>query len=399
MYRETGSGPSAAMTLSNTAERVAEVLRSGLENLEGRDPRRINEAVTRSVLIDRVLEELGYPATHRSPEDASLGNRPDDLCYLHPVRSYASYPALVVEAKKLGARFDQAPSNQPRGTSPDRQIQRYLRAPTIAGPNSIGVLTDGVRWRVYRRADGADAPDVQYSDYFDLTEVTSGRLAADGSEKLRSFVEQLSRSAVAAQTVSAAPPDSPNLADGLFEVVSDSQGPEQIVREILGDPDAIVNDRLENVDALTGVRRDAHDQDWERYTVSNGPNLSTVQQGLEGTPIVVGAVQFGHYPNRAISRGDVALCARTLAATSPGKAATVFAYEIDRDETITARMAVAVDDKVNMTAVFDPAPAFARCPLRHQRPTGGGARGKRPYHSRAAIGPLRCGPVASAVLW
>ncbi len=357
------------MTLFNTAERVAEVLRSGLENLGGRDPHRINEAVTRSVLIDRVLDELGYPATHRSPEDTSLGNRPDDLCYLSPVRSSPGYPALVVEAKKLGTRFDEAPVNLPRASSPDRQIQRYLAAPTIAGPNSIGVLTDGVRWRVYRRTDGP-APDVHYSDYFDFTGVAGTQqlaLVADGANRLQSFVEQLSRVAVAGQAVPETPPGS-NLADDLFEVLADADGPEHVVREILGAPDAIVSDRLESVNILTGIRQDAERRDWERYAVSNGPHLSTVQQGLDGVPIVVGAVKFRHDPSREISRGDLALCARTLAATSPGKAAAVFAYEIDRDGTIAARMAVAADGQVNMTVGFDPAlpsPA-ARSAIEHQ---------------------------------
>ena len=344
------------MTTADTVGRVAEAMRNGLGNLRGRGPK-INEAVTRSVLIDRVLEALGYPPTHRSPEDGALGNRPDDLCYLSPVSSSPGYPALVVEAKRLDAQFDEAPRHLPRGSSPDRQIQRYLSAPTISGPNTLGVLTDGVRWRVYRRTDGPAAADIYYSDFFDLSGVAVDpqlSLGATGVQRLHEFVEQLSRGAIAARTTRASPIVS-NLADSLFETVTDSDGPAQIVREILGEPNTIISDRLENADALNGVRKDAHDHDWERYTIANGPDLSSMQPGLEGSPIVVGAVEFKHNPEREISRGDVALCARTLASTSTAKAATVFAYETAPDGTVTARMAVAVDDQVNMTAGFDPA--------------------------------------------
>ena len=347
------------MTLANTAERVAEVLRSGLENLAGRGPR-INEAVTRSVLIDRVLEELGYPPSHRSPEDGAQGNRPDDLCFLNPVRSSPGYPALVIEAKRLGAKFDEAPTHLPRSSSPDRQIQRYLSAPTISGPDTIGVLTDGVRWRVYRRTDGPATTDIHYYDYFDLKDVADGlqpALGSTGFGRLRAFVEQLSRGAIASRTLPSASPIS-NLADQLFEIASrtDVQGrAEQIVKAILGEPNAIVSDRLENAETLTGIRKDMHDRDWERYIIAKGPNLSTLQPGLDGTSIVVGAVQFSNSPNLEISKGDAALCARTLASTSTGKAAVVFVYEIDSNGTMRARMAVAVDGQVNMTAGFDPA--------------------------------------------
>ena len=348
------------MTISNTVEQIFEVLKSGLENLEGRGTR-INEAVTRSVLIDRVLEALGYPPTHRSPEDGTQGNRPDDLCFLNPVRSSPGYPALVVEAKKLGTKFDQAPSNLPRSSSPDRQIQRYLSAPTISGPNTVGVLTDGVRWRVYRRTDRPATSDVHYSDYFDLKDLIGGaqlELGSAGLERLRVFVEQLSRGAIASRTTATASPVS-NLADSLFEVITGAHGvaePGQVVKTILGEPNAMVNDRLDNADSLTGITKFTHDIDWAKYSIANGPELSALQPGLEGTPIAVGAAQLWHNPDRQISRGDAALCARAFASSSPGKAAVVLVYENNDDGggVMSARMATAVDGQVNMTAEFDP---------------------------------------------
>lgn len=128
-------------TPADTADRIALALRQGYAHLDGRGPDKINEAVTRSVLIDRILDELGYPPTHRQPENPDRGDRPDDLCYLQPVGRAPGHPALVLEAKKLDTDFDRTPKSAARVYSPDRQIQRYLENNRISGPHTIGVLT------------------------------------------------------------------------------------------------------------------------------------------------------------------------------------------------------------------------------------------------------------------
>ena len=342
------------MTTTDTMDRVAEVVRNGLQNLQGRGSR-VNEATTRSVLVDRVLDKLGYPPTYRSPEYGAAGNRPDDLCFLCPVSEASGYPALVIETKPLGTSFDVTPGHLPRGMSPDRQIQRYLRSPAISGPNTLGVLTDGVRWRVYRRAEGQVA-DIIHSDDFDLSDISAGPqlpLGASVVPRLREFVARLSHNAVSAQTIRPVPRVS-NLADGLFKAVATAEHPEQIVRQMLGDADIGVNDSLANAAMLDGIRKDAHNEDWQRYVVANGPDLRVAQPSLEGTPVVVGAVEFREDPVRTINRGDVALCARTLASSSFSNAAVVFAYGQRADGTLSARMAASVGRQVNMTAEFDP---------------------------------------------
>ena len=344
------------VTTANIADRITDVLRHGLANLRRRSSH-VNEAVTRSVLIDRVLEELGYPPTHRSPEDGISGNRPDDQCYVDPVGPAPGHPALVVEAKRLGADFDRALVGQHRGSSPDRQIKRYLSTATISGPDTIGVLTDGVRWRLYRRALNTEANDVEHLENFDFSDLARHPLptldALEGPGRLEEFVRQLSRGAIYSRTVPGKRP-ALNLADNLFEIVTATASPEQILKALLSEPDAITSNRLENADSLTGIRKDALLQDWETYSVAQGPMLITDPPALEPR-IAVAAVKFRHDPARGFSRGDVALFARTVASTSITNSAALFAYETAPDGSISARMAVSAAGQVNMTAHFDPA--------------------------------------------
>ena len=348
------------MTSGSVADRIAEALRHGYSNLQERGPN-VNEAVTRSVLIERVLEELGYPPTHRSPEDGDRGNRPDDLCYLRPVGISPGFPALVVEAKKLRTDFDQTPPGRARAYSPDRQIQRYLESDKISGPATTGVLTDGIRWRLYQRTPRAAATDVSYFDNFDFTTLADQSQAAlravsaDDRARLDKFVEQLSRAAIQYRTVPQSRPTPVNLADGLFDAVSANAEPDEVLKEMLGEPEAVTSTRIEGADDLTGVRKDAHEKDWESYAVADGPALRVDRPGLDGAPVVVASVKFRRRGSQELSRGDVALCARTLAEQSSSKASVVFAYETDLDGAVSARMATAASGQVNMTASFDPA--------------------------------------------
>ena len=348
------------MTTTSTADRLADALRQGYSNLNGRGSQ-VNEAVTRSVLIDRVLEELGYPPTHRSPENADRGDRPDDLCFLRPVGPAPGHPALVLEAKRLDADFDRVPPGRARGYSPDRQIQRYLENNRISGPSTIGVLTDGIRWRLYQRTGNA-ANDVQYSNSFNFSRLADPSQAAlsavtgDDLSLLDDFIRQLSRPAIAALTVPISRPAPVNLADGLFDALSGDADPQQVLQEMLGEPGAVTSPSLENANALTGIRLDAHNNDWESYAVAQGPELSVSQPGLEGNRVVVAAIKFKPKDSQEMNRGDVALAARIIASSAQtANAAVVFAYETAPDGAVSARMAAAAAGQVNMTAGFDPA--------------------------------------------
>ena len=131
--------------------------------------------------------------------------------------------------------------------------------------------------------------------------------------------------------------------------------PEQILKELLDAPHAVISNRLDNADSLTGKREDAHDNEWETYAVAQGPTLQTDTPDLEGNRIAVAAVQFSYDRENELSRGDVALFARTVASSSLTDSSAVFAYETAPDGSKSARMAVSAGGQVNMTALFDPA--------------------------------------------
>ena len=93
------------MTTRQMAESIASFLREGYQNIQQRGSS-VNEAVTRSVLIDEVLKELGYPPVNRTPEDGDRDNRPDYSCFLNPVSERPGPAALIVEAKTYQTDFD-----------------------------------------------------------------------------------------------------------------------------------------------------------------------------------------------------------------------------------------------------------------------------------------------------
>ena len=110
----------------------------------------------------------------------------------------SGYAALVVEAKPYGANFDRSPGGA-RSMSPDRQIQRYLRQHPASGPNTIGVLTDGVRWRVYERAGSPASFDVRFLREYDFASIANAAEPTafpEGADALREFADYLCRECV-----------------------------------------------------------------------------------------------------------------------------------------------------------------------------------------------------------
>ncbi len=102
------------MNHGGAASHIAEILRAGYRNIRERGAT-VNESVIRSVLIDPVLDGLGYPVSHRIPEHNVRGNRLDYACYIHPVTTNPGPAALIVEAKQLGSSGNS--SNAPAGRS------------------------------------------------------------------------------------------------------------------------------------------------------------------------------------------------------------------------------------------------------------------------------------------
>ena len=155
-------------------------------------PDGVTEADTRQRLIDPVVAWLGYDERRVRLESHAAGNRPDYLLYAGPLTEGGPAQA-VVEAKQLGADFDRVTAAD-RTESPDRQARRYLRDHAESGPGTAGALTDGLRWRIYRKEPGggigAEALDI------DIGPLVRGE--DDSLEALGSLREALARGAAGA---------------------------------------------------------------------------------------------------------------------------------------------------------------------------------------------------------
>lgn len=359
----TGNAGSAG----NAAEIIAAQLRDGLRHIQGRG-KEISETATLDLLIKPTLEALGYPATYRYPEYGSGGNRLDESCFLQEVDANPGRAAIIVEAKEFGTDFDKVPAGQASANSPDQQIQRYLKQHKASGPHTFGVLTDGAKWRLYRRAgrppsakDAATNPDIEFLAEYNFRPLAAVEptLAPDLQpnllEQLTELVHRLLRGNIAygvTDLFAAAAPD--NRADNLFALLGQEGDPELILRQMLDEPEAILQSRADAPLALTGLPLHAHDNFWQNYAYVAALPWQTDNPALLGQKVVVAAVRFAHQEGAGLSRADVALAARAFAAADPSRAAVLLAYTAAADGAREARLAVAAPGQVNMTAAFDP---------------------------------------------
>lgn len=346
----------------NTAAAIAGLLREGLRHIQGREAA-MSETATLDLLIKPTLAALGYPPTYRYPEYGSGGNRLDESCFLQEVDNNPGRAAIIVEAKEYGTDFDKVPAGQPSANSPDQQIQRYLKQHKASGPNTFGVLTDGAKWRLYRRAggrpnakDAATNPDIEFLAEYNFAPLAQAEpalaadWAADSLAQLAELVNRLLRGNIAygvTDLFAAAPPD--NRADNLFAALAQGGNPAAILRQLLAEPDAVPQSRAAAGLVLTGVAKHAHDTAWGDYAYLAALPLHSDQAALLTPKVVAAAVALP-----ALSRADVALAARAFAAADPGRAAALLAYSAGDNGAREARLAVAANGQVNMTAAFDP---------------------------------------------
>ena len=307
-----------------------------------------------------MLEELGYTAFNRIPEYQEQNNTPDEVCYLRQVSANPGDAAIILEAKNYGTNFDHATG--PRASSPNRQIQRYLQQHSASGPNTMGVLTDGIRWRIYRRTGDLNTTDIEFIvehnfQYLaDVGQFTRPDAEAQIRESLADLFDLLAREQIQYRTVPGALIPSRNRADLLFEAIRDDYSPESVLSLLLPEPNAIVQTDLTEDVTLTGIRKDAHDNDWENYAYARAvPMKASPMLGELGLVdhAVIAAVHLNH-DERGLGRADIALCARAFASADPSQTSVVFAYAVDSNGNIKARFASASRNQVNMTVEFDP---------------------------------------------
>ena len=116
------------------------------------------EGDVKSQVVEPILETLGFDRESTSGELTSQAVRPD-FCIFQDRQDYENArdhqpgnPAIIiVEVKRPAVKdLDQWKSRN----SPVRQLARYLWSHNQAGQDTLGILTNGTEWRVYKRGSG-----------------------------------------------------------------------------------------------------------------------------------------------------------------------------------------------------------------------------------------------------
>ncbi len=320
--------------------RLLHGLREGCRILAELDSRGgYSEADTRQHLIDPLIDSL-YDSSRIRREESAAGNRPDYVLYARPLVEGGPARAIV-EAKPLGADFERHQRSGDRTETPHRQAQRYLRDHAAGTQSTLGVLTDGLRWRLYRKATG---DTVEQDGEIDLGPLVRGE--SESFDPLDSLL------AVLAPTTGRQRQG--GVGERALRALAAAVGNESEALRALG----AVSVSHPPVDAgeLQGAARDQALVDWQAHAHGDGPEveLERVQQPSLLPPRVrIAAVRFG-YDERGISRGDAARCARTFAAQSDSRIAVAFVWQTGPGGRSLARIATARDRRVSMTQPFDP---------------------------------------------
>ena len=378
------------VSISEETLGVINALQTGYRAVERRG-HEINEAETRQLLIEPVLAALGFPASHRRPEDGDRGNRPDELCYDREVQTDLVEAAIVLEAKALDSDFDVPEQLGRRASSPDRQIQRYLRQHVASGPSTIGILTDGVRWRLYEKS-GSDIAFIVDHDFGGVARQfwrSATSFGASVIEQFEAFITIATRCFATPAPLVLAPEADPVIE--LLKLVFDGGTPTEILQSFAQleaiEPRYDIDEHV----TLTGLLEDTFENDWEDHVYMVGPEVAPEGQLSMSDQLTVGVVRF-RYSEFGLGRGDTAASARIFARAAGSQMSVLFVYSEGPDGSIETRVAACADGQVNMTAAFDP-----ELPLPSARTAIGGLIAKlasnEPLNADDILGPLEVMPL------
>lgn len=144
----------------------------------------VSEQDTRSRLIDPVLEYLGHEKQFRSLEQQHDRNIPDVIIYRGLVSKYQNRQCdIILEAKALGKSLEG--KEHSRAYTPHRQIRRYLKYHRASGDGTIGILTNGTKYQLYKRIGNDENPNIEYLNEYTIIGSENGeQVLADLKQEL-----------------------------------------------------------------------------------------------------------------------------------------------------------------------------------------------------------------------
>ena len=317
-----------------------------------------SEEDTKRLLISPLLSHLGYPDTYRRSELEDNNNKPDEVIWDTHVSLSGGRPArIILEAKPLGTDFDRGPS---RSETPARQLRRYLQGHSASGGDTYGVLTDGNRYRITQRT--GHLADIRHVGEWNILDEQTSFTETD---QLRKLFDTISLDVLVntARPVERIPDKAQRQAEAarrLTNSVADGDNPLQILNLLT--PQRERNPEITSELQLTGRPLDAARNDWKGHEWRRGVEVNVAQPSLEPERIIAAIVEYTP-SEHGLSRGDVALAARTFARLNKSGTAVVFAFQTDSDGVSTARLAVHHQGHTGMTQEFDsqnPPPSILR---------------------------------------
>ena len=317
---------------------IRETLRANRDELLARAG--FSEDDTIKLLIVPFLEYLGHAAAHRRSEHEANRQRPDEIIYDGPVSLYGNRPSrIILEAKPLHAPFDRGSS---RTETPARQIRRYLQNHPTSGPDTYGVLTDGIHYRISRRTGHLN--DVKHVGEWNILDQPSAIAEIAGI--------------LGHGNIPAAEARLPagGTARALTEAIAGGGSPNRILDLLTRDRD--LKPAISAELALTGRALDAAQNDWESHAWRHAAGIRTEQPDLEGSRVATAVIRYATPEPGSpahLARGDVALAARTFARATPCRTAALIVCQANADGVVDrARAAVHYQGHTGMTPEFDP---------------------------------------------
>jgi hypothetical protein len=164
-------------------KKLAQIIKETSSKLDKWRRRSLNEASTRTILIEPILEALGWDV--RDPDEVEIEYPTVDKKAVDYALKINKKPILLIEAKAVNDPLEDVKAIT--------QIIGYATSDGIVWC----VLTNGVKWKVYRSVEKCPAPEkLMFEVSLDLTEVGS----PDGTDVAKQLW-RLSREEIAKGTL------------------------------------------------------------------------------------------------------------------------------------------------------------------------------------------------------
>lgn len=285
-------------------------------------------------LVAPVLDHLGYTAA-TTRHQYHIGRRKADAA-LWPNEDAMRWqpPAVILEAKKLGANFDGGPSLT---STPLRQIEGYMVSAESRG-DVLGVLTDGVRWRVLRRTGSVNV------------EALGEWSVIEDPKAIDEIAKLIGRKSDSVQALAAAP----RRAAGkkrwkkALDILAEDVAPRALFGALALDGE-VRNDMTPNGDMQAALAQARGD--WLSVAWTRGPQVESDQQDL--FPADNAAVIVGYAEVRSAARDDVHVLLRSLAARSTAGASACLVSHRTAGDVKTVRVGVHRGGRTSVGEPFD----------------------------------------------